>query len=126
MNITTKYNRFRLISLIKKSITDILPNIKSTNTYLYASTHLDRGGNPVVIIDSTLPVIGILLKFNKDSIEIKSLVNRSSLRGKATIILDKILSNLPDGMKIIISQDVSDGFWNSFIKRYPNFYWIFS
>ena len=67
-----------------------------------------------------------MLKINDDSIEIKSIVNNTNNRGVATQILQTILSHLDSGSTIIIDQDVSGGYWDKIIKRYPNYNWIFS
>ena len=81
---------------------------------------------PIVSISSKLSILGLLLKFHEDSIEIKSIVNSTNQKGIATKIIDVILQNLEDGCKIIVDNDVSGGYWNHIIKKYPNFNWIFS
>jgi hypothetical protein len=124
--IILEFHKFNLLEDLSKSLSTLLPNIKTTGKYLYASTLTDKSGNPITRIDSKKPVIGLMLKINDDSIEIKSIVNNTDNRGVATQIIQTILSHLDSGSTIIIDQDVSGGYWNKIIKRYPDYNWIFS
>ena len=121
-----EFNKFNLMSEISKDLEEYLPHIKVTKNFLWASTELDSRGMPIVSISSKLSILGLLLKFHEDSIEIKSIVNSTNQKGIATKIIDVILQNLEDGCKIIVDNDVSGGYWNHIIKKYPNFNWIFS
>lgn len=121
-----EFNKFNLISSIEKSLVKILPYIKTTGNYLYGSTHKNKSGQPITRIDSKQPITGLMLKFNEDSLEIKSIVNTTKDRGSATKILQIILSELDKGSTIKISNDVSDGYWDNIIKKYPEYNWIFS
>jgi hypothetical protein len=124
--IILEFHKFNLFRDLSKSLSSFFPHIKTTDKYLYASTLIDKSGNPITRIDSKKQVIGLMLKLSDDSIEIKSIVNNTDNRGVATQILQTILSHLDSGSTIIIDQDVSGGYWNKIIKRYPDYNWIFS
>jgi hypothetical protein len=114
------------MSNISDAISEYFPFIKVTNKFIWASTKKDNRNLPIVTIKSKDPLVALFLKFNDDSIEIKSIINSTEQRGIATDVLKSVLSQLSDGQKIIIDNDVSGGYWNKIIKKYPNFNWIFS
>lgn len=120
-----EYNKFSLIKKISNELSDILSHIKIKGDLLYGSTEIDRSGSPITRIDSKRPIVAILLKFNIDSIEIKSIVNNTDKKGIATKILNIVFSNLDPDYTIIVNQDVSGGYWSRIVKQYPQFKWHF-
>lgn len=87
---------------------------------IYCSNILDKGNSPVVRIDSKIPCKGLMMKVNNDSVEIKSIVNSTDERGLTTKVIDSIINTIPRNFKVIIDQDVSGGFWDKLILKYPN------
>jgi len=121
-----EFNKFNLITNIEKSLVKFLPYIKTSGNYLYASTNQNKSGRPITRIDTKEKIVGLMLKFNEDSLEIKSIINTTGNRGIATQILKVILSELDKGSTIKINNDVSGGYWDNIIKKYPDYNWIFS
>jgi hypothetical protein len=121
-----EFNKFNLMSQISKDLESYFPHIKVTKNFLWASTQVDKRGAPIVSIISKTPIVGLLLKFNDNSIEIKSIINSTNEKGIATKIVQSILQNLEDDDTIVVDNDVSGGYWSHIIKKYPNFNWIFS
>lgn len=120
-----EYNKFNLVNDVSSSLSNILPYIKINGNLLYASTDIDKSGYPIVRIDSKKSIVGILLKFNINSMEIKSIINNTSERGIGGRLLKIILGKLEPGYNIIVNQDVSGGYWERVIKEYPQFKWSF-
>lgn len=102
----------------------IFPYVLVRGKSLYASSIVDKLGNPIVRIDSKKPLKALFIKFGDNSIEVKSLVNSENESGLSSKIMDVFLNVLPDGYKIIIDQDVSNGFWDYMIRKYNQFEWI--
>lgn len=69
------FNTHSVISNIINDISSIFKHIKFTNNTLIASSIVDVSGKPIVRIDSRRPITALMLKFNKKSITIKSIVN---------------------------------------------------
>lgn len=127
MSIITEFNKFNQKSLMDKlseELSHIFKYVKISNKTITASSLLDRSGKPLVRIDSKQPITAIMLKLGDGSIEISSIVNSSGVRGLATKVVNVILSLIDTDMSIIIDQDVSGGFWDSVINKYPEYKWI--
>jgi hypothetical protein len=121
-----EFNKFNLMTQISNELSAYFPHIKVTKNFLWASTELDKLNNPQVSLVSKNSILGLLLKFHEDAIEIKSIVNSTNQKGIATKVVEVILQNLKDGDTIIVDNDVSSGYWSHITKKYPNFNWIFS
>ena len=121
-----EFNKFNLMTQISNELSPYFPHIKVTKNFLWASTELDKLNNPQVSLVSKNFILGLLLKFHEDAIEIKSIVNSTNQKGIATKVVEVILQNLKDGDTIIVDNDVSGGYWSHITKKYPNFNWIFS
>lgn len=127
MKIITEFNKFNHKSLLDKltdDISELFPHVKVSNNTISASSLLDRSGKPLVRIDSKDPIKAVMLKVGKNSVEIKSIVNSSGVKGLATKVVKIILNSIDKESKIIIDQDVSGGFWDNIIKRYPKYKWV--
>ena len=55
-----EFNKFSLITNIENSLVKILPYIKTSGNYLYASTHRNKSGQPITRIDSKQPITGLM------------------------------------------------------------------
>ena len=116
-----EFSEFRKMDLIKKlsnKLEGTFEHVKSGNKYIYASSKLDRSGKPLVRIDSKEDIKGLFLEIGKDYIKIKSIVNKGNEPGLVKKVID-IIRSLTN-CKIIIEKDQSSGFWEYFIKKYPN------
>jgi hypothetical protein len=112
------------IDSITNDLSGIFKYIKINNNTLIASSIVDKLGRPIVRIDSIKPINALMLKFGKKSITIKSIVNSTGERGFSKKIIDVILKNIEKDWSIEIDQDVSGGFWDKIIERYPDYNWI--
>jgi len=121
-----EFNKFNLMTQISNELSTYFPHIKVTKNFLWASTELDKLNRPQVSLISKDSILGLLLKFHEDAIEIKSIVNSTNQKGIDTKVVEVILQNLKDGDTIIVDNDVSGGYWSHITKKYPNFNWIFS
>ena len=103
---------------IKEKLSTLFPHIKVTKNQktIYASSLLDKGGNPIVRINYKEPIEGLMIKMNDNSIEIKSIVNSSGKKGLTSKVVDILTESTNT---IIIDQDQSNGFWDHFIQKYP-------
>ena len=79
---------------ISDKLSDIFPNVKIVNNILLASSILDKSGKPNVRIDSKIPLKALMLKFEKNSIEIKSIVNSTGEKGLSQEVMRIILSSI--------------------------------
>jgi hypothetical protein len=120
MKLILEISSFQLIGKISKSLEDLFDYVQVKKNTIYCSNILDKGKNPLVRIDSKEPCKGLMLKINNDSVEIKSIVNSTGEKGFATKVIESLIDILPINFKIIIDQDVSGGFWDNLIQRYPN------
>jgi hypothetical protein len=77
MKLIREYKEYTLMDKISDKLSGIFPNVKIVNNILLASSILDKSGKPNVRIDSKIPLKALMLKFEKNSIEIKSIVNSS-------------------------------------------------
>jgi hypothetical protein len=118
------FNTHSTIDNITNDLSGIFKYIKINNNTLLASSIVDKLGRPIVRIDSRKPINALMLKFGKKSITIKSIVNSTGERGFSKKIIDVILKNIEKDWSIEIDQDVSGGFWDKIIERYPDYNWI--
>jgi hypothetical protein len=117
------FNTHNVINKIINDISSIFKHIKFTNNTLIASSIVDVSGKPIVRIDSRRPITALMLKFDNKSITIKSIVNSTEEKGLSKKIIDIILSNIKKDWTIFIEQDVSGGFWDKIISKYPDYNW---
>jgi len=117
-----EYNSYDTISSLKNQILKIFPYVKIVANKIYASTLINKSGNPIVRIDSKNLIKALLLEVNENSVTIKSIVNKTSDRRLIDELI-KIFETLPNNFKIVIDQDVSGGFWDKIIQNYPNLNW---
>ena len=120
MRIILEISSFKLISELSYKLESFFDHIKIKGNTIFCSNILDKGGNPVVRIDSKKPCKGLMLKVNNDSVEIKSIVNSTGEKGLASKVVESIITSIPTKFKILIEQDVSGGFWDNLIQKYPN------
>ena len=123
MNLILEFLHYGVAEDISAKMSSIFPNVSIKGTSLFASSLTDKAGNPIVRIDSKNPIRALFIKFGEGSIEIKSLVNSEGSPGLSRKIMDAFAETLPDGYSIVIDQDVSDGFWDYMMKKYPQFEW---
>lgn len=127
MKIIKEYSKFNQKSVIDKlssGLSEMFPYIKVSNKTILASSLKDKSNKPIVRIDSKEPIKAVMIKVDKNTVEIKSIVNSSGVKGLATKIIKLILNSIDKDSTIIIDQDVSGGFWDTIIKRYPKYNWI--
>lgn len=120
MRIILEISSFKLIDELSYKLESLFEHIKIKGNTIFCSNILDKGGNPVVRIDSKKPCKGLMLKVNNDSVEIKSIVNSTGEKGLASKVIESIITSIPTKFKILIDQDVSGGFWDNLIRKYPN------
>jgi len=120
MRIILEISSFKLIDELSYKLESLFDHIKIKGNTIFCSNILDKGGNPVVRIDSKKPCKGLMLKVNNDSVEIKSIVNSTGEKGLAIKVIESIITSIPTKFKILIDQDVSGGFWDNLIQKYPN------
>ena len=120
MRLILELNTFNFIKELSDKLQDLFDHVKVRGNTILCSNILDRGGNPYVRTDSKKACKALMIKIDSKSIEIKSIVNTTGEKGFATSVVDKIVQVLPDNFEIIISQDVSGGFWDKIISKYPN------
>ena len=124
MKLIREYKEYTLMDKISDKLSDIFPNVKIVNNILLASSILDKSGKPNVRIDSKIPLKALMLKFEKNSIEIKSIVNSTGEKGLSQEVMRIILSSIDKDFTIIIDQDVSNGFWDKVIQKHSEYNWI--
>ena len=118
-----EYNSYEIISSLEDGISNIFPYVKVITNKIYASTLLSKSGRPIVRIDSKNPVKALLLQVKEDGVVIKSIVNSTSDKNLIKEIIE-VFEILPNSYKIWIDQDVSSGFWDKIIQKYPEYNWI--
>jgi len=124
MKLIREYKEYTLMDKISDKLSGIFPNVKIVNNILLASSILDKSGKPNVRIDSKIPLKALMLKFEKNSIEIKSIVNSTGEKGLSQEVMRIILSSIDKDFTIIIDQDVSNGFWDKVIQKHPEYNWV--
>lgn len=120
MKLILEITTFQLINKLSSKLESIFEFVKIKGNIIYCSNLLDRGGNPVVRIDSKKLCKGLMIKLNHNTLEVKSIVNSTSEKGFGKSVMDTITKTIPKDFKVIIDQDVSGGFWDNIIKKYPN------
>jgi hypothetical protein len=123
MRLIREFVHYGVAEDISAKMASIFPYVSLKGTSLFASSLTDRSGNPIVRIDSKKPLRALFIKFGEGCIEIKSLVNSERYPGLSKKIMDSFSDSLPEGYSIVIDQDVSDGFWDHMMNRYPQFEW---
>jgi hypothetical protein len=123
MKLIREFSKFDLTNQISKELRSIFDYVKIKGRTILASSILDKSGNPLVRIDSKLPIKAIMILIDEDSVEIKSIVNTRGERGLFSEIMKVLSQVIKPGSLIKIDQDVSGGFWHHQIKTYPQFNW---
>jgi hypothetical protein len=124
MRIILEFNKYRIIEDVVAEMSKIFPNVLMKGNVLYASSILDKGGRPLVRIDSKQPLIALLIQFGGDHIVIKSLVNSVKEPNFSKKVMDGLSNAIEPKYTIVVDQDVSQGFWDHMIEKYPQFKWI--
>jgi len=118
-----EYNSYDIISSLESRLSNIFPYVKVITNKIYSSTLLSKSGNPIVRIDSKNPVKALLLEVKEDGVVIKSIINSTSDKNLIKEIIE-VFGILPNSYKIWIDRDVSGGFWDKIIQKYPEYNWI--
>lgn len=124
MRLILEFDKYRIIEDVVNQISDIFPHVKMKGNVLYASSILDKGGNPLARIDSKQPLFALLIQFGGDHIVIKSLVNSAKEPNFSKRVMDGLAKVIQPRYTIVVDQDVSEGFWDHIIEKYPQFKWI--
>jgi hypothetical protein len=118
-----EYNSYDIISSLESGLSNIFPYVKVITNKIYASTLVSKSGRPIVRIDSKNPVKALLLEIKEDGVVIKSIVNSTTDKNLIQEIIE-VFGILPNSYKIWIDRDVSGGFWDKIIQKYPEYNWI--
>jgi len=124
MRLILEFNKYRIIEDVVAEMSKIFPHVVMKGNVLYASSLLDKGGTPLVRIDSKQPLFALLIQFGGDHIVIKSLVNSAKEPGFSKRVMDGLSNTIESKYTIVVDQDVSMGFWDHIIDKYPQFKWI--
>ena len=128
-----------LISTIQKEFKKLLPNVYINKNTIAGSTLLGKDNKPIVRIDSKAKPTAVLAKVdNSDniiSVTILALVNNKEnnlpkygeklFEVIAKTIIDQQKQNTDFEYQIVISQDVSGGFWKYQETKYPTIKFIY-
>jgi hypothetical protein len=118
-----EYNSYDIMSSLESGLSNIFPYVKVITNKIYSSTLLSKSGKPIVRIDSKNPVKALLLEIKEDGVVIKSIVNSTTDKNLIKEIIE-VFEILPNSYKIWIDRDVSGGFWDKIIQKYPEYNWI--
>ena len=124
MRLILEVNKYSVIEDVVAEMSKIFPHVKMKGSVLYASSILDKGGNPLVRIDSKQPLMALLIQFGDDHIIIKSIVNSVKEPNFSKRFMDGLSNVIEPNYTIFVDQDVSMGFWDHIIEKYPQFKWI--
>ena len=124
MRLILEFNKYRIIEDVIAEMSKIFPHVVMKGNVLYASSILDKGGTPLVRIDSKQPLFALLIQFGGDHIVIKSFVNSAKEPNFTKRFMDGLSKVIEPKYTIVVDQDVSEGFWDHIIKKYPQFKWI--
>jgi hypothetical protein len=124
MRLILEFNKYRIIEDVVVEMSKIFPHVVMKGNVLYASSILDKGGNPITRIDSKQPLTALLIQFGGDHIVIKSLVNSVKEPNFSKRVMDGLSNVIEPKYTIVVDQDVSMGFWDHIIEKYPQFKWI--
>lgn len=128
-----------LVSTIQKEFEKLLPNVYINKNTIAGSTLLGKDNKPIVRIDSKAKPTAVLAKVdNSDniiSVTILALVNNKEnnlpkygeklFEVIAKTIIDQQIQNDDFEYQIVISQDVSGGFWKYQETKYPTIKFIY-
>ena len=128
-----------LVSTIQKEFKKLLPNVYINKNTIAGSTLLGKDNKPIVRIDSKAKPTAVLAKVNNSdniiSVTILALVNNKENNlpkyGEklfeiiAKTIIDQQKQNADFEYQIVISQDVSGGFWKYQETKYPTIKFIY-
>ena len=128
-----------LVGTIQKEFKKILPNVYINKNTIAGSTLLGKDNKPIVRIDSKAKPTAVLAKVdNSDniiSVTILALVNNKEnnlpkygeklFEVIAKTIIDQQKQNTDFEYQIVISQDVSGGFWKYQETKYPTIKFIY-
>ena len=128
-----------LVSTIQKEFKKLLPNVYINKNTIAGSTLLGKDNKPIVRIDSKAKPTAVLVKVdNSDniiSVTILALVNNKEnnlpkygeklFEVIAKTIIDQQKQNTDFEYQIVISQDVSGGFWKYQETKYPTIKFIY-
>jgi hypothetical protein len=118
-----EYNSYDIISSLESGLSNVFPYVKVITNKIYASTLVSKSGRPIVRIDSKNPVKALLIEIKEDGVVIKSIVNSTTDKNLIQEIIE-VFEILPNSYKIWIDRDVSGGFWDKIIQKYPEYNWI--
>lgn len=124
MRLILEFNKYRIIEGVVAEMSKIFPHVVMKGNVLYASSILDKGGTPLVRIDSKTPLFALLINFGDDYIVIKSFVNSAKESNFSKRVMDGLSNVIEPNYTIVVDQDVSMGFWDHIIDKYPQFNWI--
>jgi hypothetical protein len=124
MRLILEFNKYRIVEDVVDEMSKIFPHVVIKGNVLYASSILDKGGNPITRIDSKQPLIALLIQFGDDHIVIKSFVNSAKEPDFSKRVMDGLSKVIEPKYTIVVDQDVSMGFWDHIIEKYPQFKWI--
>jgi hypothetical protein len=124
MRLILEFNKYRIIEDVVAEMSKIFTHVVMKGNVLYASSILDKGGNPLVRIDSKQPLMALLIQFGGDHIVIKSFVNSVREPNFSKRFMDGLSNVIEPNYTIVVDQDVSMGFWDHIIEKYPQFNWI--
>ena len=128
-----------LVGTIQKEFKKILPNVYINKNTIAGSTLLGKDNKPIVRIDSKAKPTAVLAKVNNSdniiSVTILALVNNKEnnlpkygeklFEVIAKTIIDQQKQNADFEYQIVISQDVSGGFWKYQETKYPTIKFIY-
>jgi len=124
MRLILEFNKYRIIEDVVTEMSKIFPHVSMKGNALYASSILDKRGTPLVRIDSKQPLFALLINFGDDYIVIKSFVNSVKESNFSKRVMDGLSNVIEPNYTIVVDQDVSMGFWDHIIDKYPQFNWI--
>lgn len=124
MRLILEFNKYRIIEDVVTEMSKIFPHVSMKGNALYASSILDKRGTPLVRIDSKQPLFALLINFGDDYIVIKSFVNSAKESNFSKRVMDGLSNVIEPNYTIVVDQDVSMGFWDHIIDKYPQFNWI--
>lgn len=124
MRLIKEYNQYSIMTELVEKLSTIFDHVNIYNKTILVSSELDKSGKPKVRIDSKTPIKALMLKLEANSIEIKSIVNSTGERGLSQKVIEAILSTINKDWTIFIDQDVSGGFWDKVIEKYPQWKFI--
>jgi hypothetical protein len=128
-----------LVNTLQGEFKKLLPNVYVNKNTIAGSTLLGKDNKPIVRIDSKAKPTAILVKVdNSDniiSVTILALVNNKEnnlpkygeklFEVIAKTIIDQQKQNADFEYQIVISQDVSGGFWKYQETKYPTIKFIY-